>query len=304
MRALANGSWADDEWGFRFFDKVQCRIDFRAQKFRVKVNETSKVISVSPETKGTLVWPSHGNAVASELRWWLWLLSSGSGCQNGCPIGRGMRLNEEQLRNVDLTGPKQTTLLRSVEDYFANIVDNTLNLLASTRYVSAGHSTSVQARVTIPAVVFGSKVYSIIVLTVSVFALLIYLVGATCTHSWHDMIELDLTNMAQVISSALIGGSFSTLKASARLATDGSEAKLLLTFRGDQADAVPVLEAFTEDPVEEKLDSDSVFNDTRQQRLPLATQAYEANDHEPIAGSIQVISRSTFHNPASASNDS
>lgn len=165
-----------------------------------------------------------------------------------------------------------------MEDFLTDMVDNILNLLASTRYVSAGHSTSVKTEVTVPAVVLGSKTYAIAILVISILALLIYLIVALSTYLWREMIELDFTDMAQVISIALVGGSVSAAGALARLTTDGSRSRFLLTVRGDGADAVPILEAFAEDADDEKPESNSSFNDTTQQTLPLGQHSH-GDDH-------------------------
>lgn len=247
VRALANRS--DDNWGFRYFDKLQCRISFEAKPFHVLVNETSKIISVTPRGDSESSWPCYGDTVASEISWWLWAISAFEGCLNGSMLGRALRLNQEQLRLLTTGDSLHTSTIKATEDFLADVVDNTLNLLASTRYVSAGHLTSVRAQITIPAVVLGSKAYAIAVFALSIVALLIHLGVAVWTALCRDMVDLNPTNMTRMLSSALVGGSHSAPEAISRLKrNDLSSELLIMVCEADQGGDLPFLKAMTREP--------------------------------------------------------
>lgn len=126
----------------------------------------------------------------------------------GSVLGRAMHTNQEQLRDLLPDDAVDATTLRATEDFLADVVDNILNLLVSTRYVSAGHSDLVSAEVTTSALELGSETYAIAVVAMSSASLLLHLIFAIQTRLWSEMIELDLTNMAHVISSAVTSGAW------------------------------------------------------------------------------------------------
>lgn len=136
-------------------------------------------------------------------------LSYTDGCVGGSKLGYALSTNLEQLRylNGHLNDTNRKLLAASAaEDFLADAVDNILNSLVSTRHVSAGHSVSIPSKITIPAIVLGNKTWATIALAMSVFSLLVYLFEAIRTRLWRGMIQLDLTDMVEVVSSALIGG--------------------------------------------------------------------------------------------------
>lgn len=263
----ASSPSAEDDYDFHQFNNMQCDIAFQLQDFDVFVNSTSKIVNSTPKASTTRAWPSWGDTVANKVGNFLYGLTLGDGCVDGCTLGTSMLLNVNKLRAQREDHTNSTDILiEGVEDFVASIVDNSLVDLLLTRMVSNAPGATKQAFATIgvPAIVFGDRKFIVIVVVINILICAAYVVEFARTRAWRGIPSLDFMNLADMLISASKGGiAYENMaEQSGRKGLFDYETKMQLE-RGTSASDLPLLIPL----LDEHSDSKRLL-DTKYQQVP------------------------------------
>ncbi|CAI4219624.1 unnamed protein product [Parascedosporium putredinis] len=139
-----------DLYGFAEFDKAQCLLSFEGAELEVGVNVTSRMITVTPVAKAD--WPSYGDDLLEELAAEHNYISYNDGTWSGSQMGHALRSNLDSFevlrRQLTNEAKGETTMLRSLEDFFGDLMDNSLIAYAQSKYLAEHSEQVVQATVT------------------------------------------------------------------------------------------------------------------------------------------------------------
>ncbi|KAK0649235.1 hypothetical protein B0T16DRAFT_389320 [Cercophora newfieldiana] len=198
-----------DLYSFAEFDKTQCLLSFQAAEFQVAVDVSTKTMVVSP-TAAKVAWPSHADVVLTELSTEHNYISYNNGNNAGSQLGHALRSNLNSLRalsGVPGSDRDDDSLLRSLEDFFADLMDNSLIAYNEAMLIGQNSRQTVEAIVSRHAVRFGSPTFVYAAFAINVIFLGVFIFEAWRTHWWHDISGLDLNSIASVVVGASAGGS-------------------------------------------------------------------------------------------------
>jgi hypothetical protein len=197
----------EDSYNFSQLKDIQCDIDFKLQKFKVSVNNTSQLVSAVPLNESELAWPPYGDAVVTKLDEFLGGLTFIDSCAGGCTLGQALLANINQLfyQSGDTS---DATKLTGIQEYFASLVDNMLINLLLARWVSRAPDPTedVSAIITVPALVLGDMKFVVIIGVLNLAILLLYIFELIRTRAWVAIPPLDIMNDSEVIIAAFEGG--------------------------------------------------------------------------------------------------
>ncbi|PVH98201.1 hypothetical protein DM02DRAFT_682685 [Periconia macrospinosa] len=192
-------------YGFGELHQVQCRLGFTAREFRVEVDNTGRTISVFPQKH--IDWPSYANALLTELAAEHSYMSALDSAFGGSQLGHAIRSNIDILHAYrNQTTFNETTMLNAIEDFIADVMDNSLLSFSQSRYFGRKEQRIVEADVVRNVVVYGEKrfIYATIVLHFVVLSICV--IEAVRTRFWNGLRNLDLLDMASVAVAASLGG--------------------------------------------------------------------------------------------------
>jgi len=203
-----NKTDAADSYGFAEFDKTQCLISFKAAEFQVAVNVSARVITVSPAA-AEVAWPSSADTVLAELSAEHNYISYNDGNSAGSQLGHALRSNLNSLRALSDsydTTQDEDSLLRSLEDFFADLMDNSLIAYNEARLIVDNSSQVVEAIVSRHAIRFGGSTFVYAAFAINVLFVGVFVFEAWRTCWWRGICDVDLNNIASVVVAASAGG--------------------------------------------------------------------------------------------------
>lgn len=192
--------------GFAQLHGLQCRLNFEARNFSVYVNNLHRTISATP--KEQLDWPPYANDLLWEIAGEHSYISYNDGAFAGSMLGHAIRSNIDILSASH--GEKlvsSETMLKGVEDFIADLMDNTLMSSSQSSFFSGGEGIhSVPANVARRAVVYGEAKFIYATFCVHLLIVGVCMIEAVRTRFWYQLSTLDLLDTASIAVGASYGG--------------------------------------------------------------------------------------------------
>ena len=192
-------------YGFPELNQTQCRIQFTPKEFQVSVDTVLRSITVNAGK--TVEWPTYADDLLAELAVEHNIIAFTDGSLGGSQLGHALRSNVAVARaTLNETTFSKETMLHAVQEFIANIMDNSYMSFMQAQYFGHKAKGQVNAEVSRNVAVYGKAkfVYAAVLLNFLIFGMCI--AEAIRTRFWKDISAIDLLDTASIAVGASYGG--------------------------------------------------------------------------------------------------
>ncbi|KAF2002965.1 hypothetical protein P154DRAFT_561474 [Amniculicola lignicola CBS 123094] len=193
-------------YGYAILDKISCRMNFTANSMKVGVDAVARTISVEPKHEAE--WPSYADDMLYEVSREMGWISANDGTFGGSGLGSAIKSNIKILAsNLNQTyGSDNSTTLRAVESFVADMFDNSLQAFYLTYYYRPKDRKGVVAEVSRAVVVYGEARFIYAAVVLNLVVLIVFAWEAIRTNFWKDIANIDLLDIVSVSTATSYGG--------------------------------------------------------------------------------------------------
>lgn len=176
----------------------------------MNVNATSRTITT--DVLDEVAWPAYADAVMAQVTFALTDLTFTDNGFGGSRVAQAMMSNTNTLYyskyGVFPQGNVSEEILsQSIADFVTNVFENMLTFIGACRKECHNSTTQLtEVEVTVPGVVYGHAGfgYAVFIMSISVTLVCAYLI--IVKRAWHQVAELDFTDISNVALNTLKGG--------------------------------------------------------------------------------------------------
>ena len=199
IATIVSGHW------YTPWNMMQCSINFQPTLFKVAVNLTQSMISVTPSDSQTGFDPTGSlqTAVMSNLD----LISRISSNIGISTLGAVLNTNAAAMKANNPGMIEDEIFLRAGENMVTALIDDLLVAEASRQMIIDNSSVAAPVDKKFDAIRLGSPQYIYISLAINIILVCIVLVEAFRTEAWYHLPAFNITNLQSVINTALLSPS-------------------------------------------------------------------------------------------------